>query len=99
MDGTPQAESPQFWRKPIDEGKAPKLVGVVLMIPERCKGCGWCVEFCPRKVLVISERFNIKGYHYPRVAKPEECVDCRLCERLCPEFAIYLKRSPAQGGS
>jgi 2-oxoglutarate ferredoxin oxidoreductase subunit delta len=80
----------KLWRKPLDadEFDAPK--GKVYVIEERCKGCNFCIEFCPKKVLEESERFNSKGYHPPEVANPDECVDCQLCELICPEFAIYV---------
>ena len=57
---------------------------------ERCKGCGYCVEFCPRHVLASSGSFNKKGYHPPQVDQPEECTACRLCQLMCPDFAIFV---------
>lgn len=69
--------------------------GIVRIIEERCKGCGYCIEFCPRDILAFSQRFNAKGYHPPRVAKPGECVNCRYCEIICPEFAIYSVLLPS----
>jgi 2-oxoglutarate ferredoxin oxidoreductase subunit delta len=57
--------------------------------PEYCKGCAFCVEFCPKKVLFMSEGFNSKGYHPPGVDPEAKCTNCKLCELLCPEFAIY----------
>ncbi|MGQ9796798.1 4Fe-4S binding protein [Desulfosoma sp.] len=33
---------------------------------DRCKGCGYCIAFCPRDVLQESKRFNAKGYHPPK---------------------------------
>jgi len=80
----------KMWRKPLDadEWEAPK--GKVFIIDERCKGCGFCQEFCPRKVLEESEKFNSKGYHPPEVVNPDDCVDCQLCELICPEFAIFV---------
>ena len=60
------------------------------IIEDRCKGCGFCIDFCPRDVLEFSEEFNPKGYHPPRVRDPEACVGCGLCEMLCPEFAIFV---------
>ncbi len=71
-----------------DKWDAPK--GKVYVIEERCKGCEFCIEFCPRKVLEESEKFNSKGYHPPDVVNPDECVDCGLCELICPEFAIFV---------
>ncbi|MDP6115382.1 MAG: ferredoxin family protein [Planctomycetota bacterium] len=94
MQNTVEA-APKFWRTPLDEGKVTSPIGEVLTIPERCKGCGWCVEFCPKNVLTTSDSFNSKGYYYPVVGRTDECVDCRLCERICPDFAIYLRRAPA----
>ena len=80
----------KYWRKPLDLEQVTIPHGEVLIIAERCKGCGFCVEYCPRHVLEMSEEFNTKGYHPPRVKDEEACVDCGLCEMLCPEFAIYL---------
>ena len=81
----------RYWRKPLDadDQKTPK--GQVFIIADRCKGCGFCIEFCPKDVLEFSKDFNNKGYHPPRIAdnKHSACVNCKLCELICPEFAIY----------
>ncbi len=63
--------------------------GEVIIIADRCKGCGFCVEYCPCEVLEMSEEFKCKGYHPPLVVKSGECVNCNLCEMICPEFAIF----------
>ena len=70
--------------------------GRVSIIVERCKGCGFCVEFCPTNVLALSSAFNSKGYHPPHVVAPEKCSGCDLCGMYCPDFAIYGQRLPAQ---
>lgn len=79
----------KLWRTPLDADKVRVPHGVVKVIIERCKGCSFCVEYCPRDVLQISRKFNKKGYHYPEVMAEGLCVDCNLCEDICPEFAIY----------
>jgi len=60
------------------------------VIKDRCKGCGFCVEFCPRQVLKESTEFNRKGYHPVYAANESECLACGLCEMICPEFAISV---------
>jgi 2-oxoglutarate ferredoxin oxidoreductase subunit delta len=79
----------KFWRKPLDEKEYERPRGRIYTIPDRCKGCGFCIEFCPRQVLKFSEEFNKRGVHPPEVEKPEECIMCGLCEHICPDFAIY----------
>ncbi len=79
----------RYWRTPLDAEKIKIPQGEIHLIVERCKGCKFCVEFCPRGVLVMSSKYNRKGYHYPDVEQPDNCVECDLCEVICPDFAIY----------
>ena len=66
-----------------------KVQGSVQIVVERCKACGFCVEFCPTHVLALSSAFNAKGYHTPYMAHPEKCSGCDLCGMYCPDFAIF----------
>ena len=84
----------KMWRKPLDWEENPTPSANVYIIENRCKGCGLCVEFCPRNVLKISDAFNKKGYHPPEVLAPDGCVNCHYCEIICPEFAIYSVADP-----
>ncbi len=74
---------------PQQQGCVNMPKGSVVIIAERCKGCGFCVEFCPTKVLELSTAFNSKGYHPPHVVAPDKCTGCDLCGMYCPDFAIY----------
>lgn len=80
-----------YARQPIDAHRLHVPHGRVYLIPERCKGCRMCVDFCPREVLRVSTAINSNGYHYPEIAegKEEACVHCQFCMMVCPEFAIF----------
>lgn len=41
----------------------------------RCKGCGYCVNDCPRKALSFSGHINDKGYDTVQV-DDSLCVAC-----------------------
>jgi 2-oxoglutarate ferredoxin oxidoreductase subunit delta len=60
-----------------------------------CKGCGFCIEFCPKKVYELSGELNKKGYAVPKAARPEDCSECGLCDRYCSDFAIVLEKESA----
>ena len=70
--------------------------GSVAVNVERCKGCGFCVEFCPTHVLQLSSAFNAKGYHPPSNINPDKCSGCNLCGMYCPDFAIFGYRAPTE---
>lgn len=80
----------KYWRKPLDFDKHKSLKYTINLIKERCKGCEFCVEFCPAGILKPSDEFNSKGYHPPYVIDQDKCNGCKLCELICPEFAIYI---------
>ena len=66
-----------------------KVRGIVYLNASRCKGCGFCIAFCPPHVLEFSSQYNAQGYHPPRLTHPDECTGCDLCGLYCPDFAIY----------
>ncbi len=41
----------KLWRTPFDSSPALVPLGYATIDWDRCKGCGFCVEFCPREVL------------------------------------------------
>ena len=80
----------------LDLGDMRTGKGRVVVIEDRCKGCGFCIEYCPHDVLCMSSAFNKRGYHPPEVADKSKCINCHFCELLCPEFAIYsIAEAPA----
>lgn len=36
--------------------------GSITIDQERCKGCLFCIEYCPRKSIFLSAKLNMKGY-------------------------------------
>jgi 2-oxoglutarate ferredoxin oxidoreductase subunit delta len=55
-----------------------------------CKGCGICVEFCPKDVLQMTPLDKVE------VVKLEACTKCLRCEQLCPDFAIVVFGEPGR---
>jgi 2-oxoglutarate ferredoxin oxidoreductase subunit delta len=86
----------KYWRTPLDAAAMEVARGIVYIVEERCKGCGYCIAFCPRDVLELSGRYNVKGYRPPAVKKPDDCVNCHYCEIICPDMAIYSVEAPAE---
>ena len=69
--------------------------GRVTLEEDRCKGCGVCVDACPKHILQLSEgRFNAKGYSPIEVTEMAQCTGCAICAVVCPDvvFTVYREQ-------
>ena len=64
----------------------------VIIHEEKCKGCGLCVEFCPKRILSLSEKLNKKGRHPVEIKNEKECLGCGSCTIICPDLAIEVHK-------
>ncbi|MCX7677814.1 MAG: ferredoxin family protein [Spirochaetes bacterium] len=64
----------------------------ILIERDRCKGCQFCVEFCPRNLIKISSSYNKQGY-FPAefdMKNEDQCTGCKTCALMCPDIAIEV---------
>ncbi|RLE51225.1 MAG: ferredoxin [Candidatus Methanomethylicota archaeon] len=52
--------------------------------PEKCVGCGTCVQVCPVGVYELQE-----GKAVP--VNADQCIGCKACEVQCPSQAITVE--------
>jgi len=88
----------RIWRKPLDADKVKLPRAEIHIIKDRCKGCGFCIELCPRDVLEFSEELNERGAHPPKVTDESRCALCSFCQAVCPDFAIFTVEKDCAGG-
>lgn len=75
------------------------MKGLVFFDEDRCKGCGLCVPVCPKDVIRMADRINVRGYPPAEAVEPERCTGCGLCARMCPDTVIRVYRqTPARAG-
>lgn len=64
--------------------------------PEKCIGCGTCVQACPKGNLSVGAVGAIKrgllDADFLEVKKSEECLVCGICAKVCPTGALELKQ-------
>lgn len=55
-----------------------------------CKGCSFCIKYCPKKILELGKERSNKGFFYPVVTDESKCISCGICSTICPEGAIEI---------
>ncbi len=56
-----------------------------------CKGCGLCVDACPKKIIALDkEVLNAKGFHPAAITDQEKCIACAMCATMCPDVIITV---------
>jgi NAD-dependent dihydropyrimidine dehydrogenase PreA subunit len=59
-------------------------VSTLSIKPDKCTGCGKCLEVCPHNVFTME---NGKSY----IVKKDSCIECGACVKNCPFSALEVK--------
>ncbi len=68
------------------------MKGYIEIDQERCKGCSFCIEYCPKKAIALTDKLNLKGYYVAAYQEGNGCTGCAVCAVMCPEVAIEVYR-------
>ena len=80
----------------MDKERFAQTRAEIHLVKDQCKGCGYCIEYCPRKVLEESDEINARGVHPPRAVDESKCIMCKFCTAVCPDFAIFVEEKKNQ---
>jgi len=83
-------------RQPLRGGDA---ISTIKIDAKKCKGCGYCVRFCPKNLIYLDTVFNEKGYHPAVFGHEDNCTGCGLCGLVCPDLAIVVYKEKDKNDS
>jgi len=86
----------KFWRVPLDAEKIVRPKAEIHIVKDQCKGCNFCIQYCPKKVLEESQEINARGVRSPKIVDESKCVICSFCTAVCPDFAIFVIEKPCK---
>lgn len=65
----------------------------IVIDEELCKGCGFCITYCPKALIHLGSKFNSLGFKYAEPGAEEGvCTACEICALMCPDAAITVYR-------
>lgn len=56
---------------------------------EKCKGCCYCIDVCPKEAIKTLGRSNKKGYDYVEINEAA-CNGCGTCYIVCPDCCVTI---------
>ena len=65
----------------------------IIIEEEICKGCGLCVNACPRSAMHLANHINSRGFHPAALLAPDKCTACAQCALMCPDVCISILKS------
>ncbi|MBN2158794.1 MAG: 4Fe-4S binding protein [Spirochaetes bacterium] len=94
------------FRIPAYDKSSQMQTGDLIFDPEKCNGCGTCVQICPggclltettTKVDILSGKAKGGKYGVPHVVQMKKgatlCIACFDCGTACPRGAISIKHN------
>lgn len=71
-------------------GAGKGILAKIVIDRGRCKGCGFCVDACPKDLIVIGKELNGQGYLSAMIGDNDDCTGCALCAEICPDVTIEV---------
>ena len=66
--------------------------GKFYLFTELCKGCGLCIEKCPKNAIGWADRLGIYGAPTVEPGHGDDSNACKTCQTICPECAILIEK-------
>jgi NAD-dependent dihydropyrimidine dehydrogenase PreA subunit len=61
-----------------------KNVTTLIFYPDKCTGCGKCLEVCPHQVFDLENGKSV-------IIDKDQCMECGACAKNCPFNALEVK--------
>ncbi len=73
----------------VNENEFPEHVQSAVVQEDRCDGCAFCVDICPRSCLKVVSNPHRPAHRMVRVTA-KLCSGCGACQGTCPKEAIFI---------
>ena len=65
-------------------------MSTIMLHPQNCKSCGYCIRACRQNALFFSEETKANGYHMVDI-ETEKCIGCGMCYTVCPDYVFSFR--------